>query len=380
MRLCESARFAESDSALQSIMNRSYHRAMSSMTSEESEGILGRAIKRSELGPTEHLRTWSINFLDLPTEELVKLVYDILQDVCPPEYEIKDEVMICFLTAVASHYRENPYHSFLHACYVLHSVWMILTTTEVAFYLAAHEKLALCIAAICHDVDHDGLTNHFHVNVGSEVARRYNDASVLENHHCALTFAILERKNCALLESLPRNIQTEVRRMIIQCIMGTDMSNHFRLTSELCQLELPSPPLDEEDELLTEISGEERVFLCKAILHAADISNPVRSFDVDYFMSERVQEEFKNQTDKEKELGLPVMAHMDITSESMKYQAEVNFITFIVTPLWKRLAELFPSLELCLHQMRANKEKFEKLADYARSEEETSDEVDMAIE
>ena len=102
---------------------------------------------------------------------------------------------------------------------------------------------------------------------------------------------------------------------------------------------------------MAKISGEERVLLCNAILHAADISNPVRSFDVDYFMSERVQQEFKsvssllrshkrsisrNQTDKEKELGLPVMAHMDITSESMKYQAEVNFITFIVTPLWSK--------------------------------------------
>jgi len=372
--LCESARFAETDAVLQSLVNRSFPRAMSSMTSEESEGILRKARKRSDLGPTEYLRTWSINLLDLPTEELVKLVFDIFQDVCPPEYEIKDEVLICFLTAVASHYRDNPYHTFLHACYVLHAVWMILTTTELSSYLAVHERLALCIAAICHDVDHDGLTNHFHVNIGSEVARRYNDASVLENHHCALTFAILERKNCALLASLPKNIQSEVRRIIIQYIMGTDMSNHFKLTSELCQLELPLLPSDGDDEIPTELSVEDRVFLCKAVLHAADISNPVRSFDVDYFMAERVQEEFKNQTDKEKELGLPVMAHMDITSESMKYQAEVNFINFIVMPLWKRLAELFPSLDLCLHQMRANKEKFEKLAEYAKSEESEASE------
>ena len=47
----------------------------------------------------------------------------------------------------------------------------------------------------------------------------------------------------------------------------------------------------------------------------------------------------------------------------------------------ERLAELFPSLTLCLHQMRANKDKFEKLADYARSEEsEESDDADMAID
>ena len=148
----------------------------------------------------------------------------------------------------------------------------------------------------------------------------------------------------------------------------------------------------------------DRVFLCKVVLHAADISNPVRSFDVDYFMSDRVQAEFKcaavpsgichrrrvisrNQTEKERELGLPVSAHMDIRTEAMKYQAEVNFIDFIVTPLWSTLslplmqnlmtvcggggaeglAQILPSLTLCLHQMKANREKFESLAELAKS-------------
>ncbi|GFH22771.1 phosphodiesterase [Haematococcus lacustris] len=38
------------------------------------------------------------------------------------------------------------------------------------------------------------------INTGSELAQIYNDISVLENHHCALTFAILRRKECALLD------------------------------------------------------------------------------------------------------------------------------------------------------------------------------------
>lgn len=37
------------------------------------------------------------------------------------------------------------------------------------------------------------------VNTQSELARIYNDVSVMENHHCAMTFAILRRKECALL-------------------------------------------------------------------------------------------------------------------------------------------------------------------------------------
>lgn len=72
LRLCESARYAESDAALYSLIHRSCYRAMSSAIKKEHENSTPRKVrKRSELGPVEHLRTWSINFIDLPTEELV---------------------------------------------------------------------------------------------------------------------------------------------------------------------------------------------------------------------------------------------------------------------------------------------------------------------
>ena len=38
--------------------------------------------------------------------------------------------------------------------------------------------LAFIIAAVCHDFNHDGFTNGFHVNTVSERAIRYNDISV----------------------------------------------------------------------------------------------------------------------------------------------------------------------------------------------------------
>lgn len=54
------------------------------------------------------------------------MVYDLLRDLLSGlEFDIKDETLVCFLTAIASHYRDNPYHNFLHACYVFHAVWMV---------------------------------------------------------------------------------------------------------------------------------------------------------------------------------------------------------------------------------------------------------------
>ena len=52
-----------------------------------------------------------------------------------------------------------------------------------------------------------GRTNSFHVASGSELASRYNDINVLENHHCAMTFSMLEGKDGGLLQHLDRSIQ-----------------------------------------------------------------------------------------------------------------------------------------------------------------------------
>jgi hypothetical protein len=66
------------------------------------------------------------------------------------------------------------------------------------------------------------------------LARIYNDVSVMENHHCAMTFAILSRKDCNMLAGLAPEQQRYLRKTIISAIMCTDMVNHFNLTQVRC--------------------------------------------------------------------------------------------------------------------------------------------------
>jgi hypothetical protein len=80
----------------------------------------------------------------------------------------------------------------------------MLETTAVRDFLSCTDILVLLVTALCHDLDHDGHTNSYHINAGSDLAQRYNDCSVMENHHCAIAFAILRHKDCNILEDLPQ--------------------------------------------------------------------------------------------------------------------------------------------------------------------------------
>lgn len=53
----------------------------------------------------------------------------------------------------------------------------LLETTTARSVLSSEEELVLLIAAICHDLDHDGFTNSFHIFSQSPLAQMYNDVS-----------------------------------------------------------------------------------------------------------------------------------------------------------------------------------------------------------
>ena len=52
----------------------------------------------------------------------------------------------------------------------------------------------------------------------SEMALMYNDESVLENHHLAVAFQLLQHEDCDILENLTRKERQTVRRMIIEMV------------------------------------------------------------------------------------------------------------------------------------------------------------------
>jgi len=88
------------------------------------------------------------------------------------------------------------------------------------------------------------------------------------------------------------------------------------------------------------------------IMHSADISNPTKPYAVYKQWARAVMEEFFAQGDMEKANDMPVSPMMDRDNTSLPV-SQVNFIEFVVTPLYRHLYKLFPQLEpMMVHLVR----------------------------
>merc|ERR1719379_228012 len=86
------------------------------------------------------------------------------------------------------------------------------------------EYMACLVAAAIHDYEHLGLSNDFLVKTHHERALRYNDQHVNENHHVAASFAVLHRPECNFLEHLPAGDYRQLRGLVVELVLATDMA------------------------------------------------------------------------------------------------------------------------------------------------------------
>lgn len=123
-------------------------------------------------------------------------------------------------------FMQNPYHNNLHAADVAQTIHYMLCQTGVMHHLTDLEIYAILIAAIIHDYEHTGTTNSFHINTGSDMAMLYNDRAVLENHHASAAFRILKEDEYNIFSNLSREEYKEIRNLVIDMVISTDMSFH----------------------------------------------------------------------------------------------------------------------------------------------------------
>jgi len=265
-----------------------------------------------------------------------------------------------FLSAVFSNYkRTNAFHNLYHAFSVFHAAWLIAGTPTAQTLLTPLDTLCLLLAALGHDLDHPGNSNGFEKALGSELALRHNDCSILERHHSSRLSQLLV--DSGLLAPLSPEKAAYARKTLISAVLHTDMVQHDSLVHSLND-RAKHHAMGVAPQMNAAVSASTPVNpLILGILHSADLSGQAYASHIAQNWSKRVVAEFRAQAAWEKALKLqlsPWMHGLDTVAAVAKSQND--FITKVAIPLWQALALFIPELSQPLENLKASAEFYSK--------------------
>jgi high affinity cGMP-specific 3',5'-cyclic phosphodiesterase 9 len=294
----------------------------------------------------ELLNSWNFDVLSLTKMEtfeyLVFMFYvsDASAAIVP---YVSMNVFVDFLQKVSNKYHgSNPYHKWEHAVDVTHCMYRFMSLTSAETYMRTIDRFSLLFASMGHDINHPGVNNIFLVERKDPLAVKYNDKSVLENMHCCEFFMITGD----IFQNMSPEEYRESRRLIIESILATDNSHHSAMIRDTeLFYQINEDIIDEQDLAMIDLykKPENRVLLGKLLLHACDIANLCKPFEISRKWSLLVLEEFFLQGDKEKELNMQVQPLNDRDKVNIP-MSQIGFIEFMVAPLYFNLICLFPDL------------------------------------
>ena len=252
----------------------------------------------------------------------------------------------------AGYYRKNPYHNDLHASDVAQTAFIYLLYGKIINKIKIN-KISICsiiLSCLCHDFKHPGVNNNFLKESKNELSFTYNDCSILENMHIAETFKLINKNpDCNIFSGIEENIYKEIRKEMISCVLSTDMANHSK------HIEFMKNILEKKKNNKNKKNiNNDNIKYLELIVHSADISNPTKPFNIYFKWAKLVVEEFSQQGDKEKALGLTC------TFDRKKIKlniSQISFIDYVVESFVSLYVTIFPDLKFLHNNIINNREK-----------------------
>uniref|UniRef100_A0A8C6V1P3 Phosphodiesterase n=1 Tax=Neogobius melanostomus TaxID=47308 RepID=A0A8C6V1P3_9GOBI len=304
----------------------------------------------------EHTNKWGLNVFKIsefsgnrPLTVIMNTIFqerDLLKT-----FKIPLDTFITYLMTLEDHYHADvAYHNNIHAADVTQSTHVLLSTPALEAVFTDLEILAAIFASAIHDVDHPGVSNQFLINTNSELALMYNDSSVLENHHLAVGFKLLQEENCDIFQNLTKKQRQSLRKMVIDIVLATDMSKHMNLLADLKTMVETKKVTSSGVLLLDNYSDRIQVL---------SVFNPTKPLQLYRQWTDRIMEEFFSQGDRERERGMEISPMCDKHNASVE-KTQVGFIDYIVHPLWETWADLVhPDAQDILDTLEDNREWYQ---------------------
>lgn len=238
---------------------------------------------------------------------------DIL--VPPLSATVKAQLRL-YVNKIVSMYKNNAFHNIHHAAHVTFSSFELVRRIssfdikpllnkdlspwssmppmkDSQNYLAddALAQFAVVMAAVIHDVDHDGVPNVQLAKERPEMAKRYKDKSLAEQNSLDIAWNLLESDTfTALRECIfpSENDQFRFRKMLVNLVMATDICDPALRTFQ--QQKLTRAFSDNNFEENEERNRRATVAM-DFIIQVSDISHTMQDFSVYQRWNENLYEE-----------------------------------------------------------------------------------------
>lgn len=306
-----------------------------------------------------------------------------------------------FLLRIESGYGNNPFHNSVHGADVMMIARLFLDEFGFIQKLTYIEVLSSLLSALVHDFAHPGTTNAFEVKAQSHLAITHSDQSVLERHHLAATFKVLNTKGLDFLKPLAQEDYMAVRALMVELVLHTDLSKHFDFINRLKTLSStkgassglqkgdsfkpssngpktrntltgstntssqnlasrtpqqladkqrgrslvqptisPTPSTGDLFKSLFMEDGADTKMLLNMCIKFADIGHVLKPFRLHELWTGRVSQEFWALGDKERQCGLPISPLCDRIRDNNVAKSQIGFFNFVALPFYKVVADL----------------------------------------
>jgi hypothetical protein len=215
--------------------------------------------------------------------------------------------------------------------------------------LPPEEVFSLLCAALCHDLDHPGLSNGFCRASGHPLAEQHGTLSVLEKHHASAAASLLHSPaGQAVLAPCAPAVRDRILDLVPRLILATDIEQN----ASYCAAFAGAVAADDPTFAWADDLAKREAFL-SMVLKVADISNVAKPWPLALRWAELLKVEHLLLAERERQASLPPTAFLSAPMAAMCK----GFILGLAGPMIRSLGAALPWVsKVAVPTMEANVE------------------------
>lgn len=331
------------------------------VSEEDVQSLVTRAQQQGDRLPDPDFDKFT--YLPRPCEDkLLGVIYAIRSLGFDKKFNVPLETLCRFILRVQKGYRDNPYHNWTHAFAVFHCAYLLIKNLNLQQTLGDLACYSYLIAALCHDLDHRGTNSAFEISVQSPLSALYSSkGSVMERHHFAQTIALLNVHGTNIFCGMESEDNQKALDYVQLIILATDLAVHLRLIKDINNLASRTQESSLEVLLKEDTANVERMVL-SLLMTSADLSDQTKDWKTTKNTANIIYEEFFNQGDLEKDMGLQPSHNYD-REQACVPDIQIGFMEHVAQPAYKILSEIFPSSKEIYDRVLLNFERWRHISE-----------------